>query len=247
MRGIRKPCPPGDVSPDGQPARTFTEAEQTCLEDLKGLVSDSDKTRCARGHFDRLDKSKLRAVMLREQHHLCIYCERRLGGNPIPHIDHWRPLSRNPDLALHWKNLHLSCANAETCDSAKGDQPLRCDASDPDLPWPTECKFERYVGFTSGGEMYVRNDVGIAVATHRGLCYSIGETVLNLNAPALIAARKAAIDSEKSGIARRFKEKTASKTDRDKIADDMLKAAPWPAFVSIRVAWLCKLLGAGRS
>ena len=243
MRGIRKTWPPSNVSPDGQQTRTFTEAEQACLAEL---ASVSDKTQCARGHFDRLDKLKLRVVMLREQHHLCIYCERRLGEIPIPHIDHWRPLSLNPDLALHWKNLHLSCTNAETCDSAKGNQPLRCDDTDPDLPWPTKYAFERYVGFTSGGEMYVRNDVVMDGATRRGLAFTI-QSVLNLDLPALREARKAAIDSERSSIERRFKAKAASKAVRDQTADDMLKTDPFPAFVSIRVAWLRKLLGAGRS
>ena len=168
----------------------------------------------ARSEFDRLDKQKLRREMYREQRSLCIYCEREIAeGYPTPRIDHWRPLSLDPGLALHWKNLYLSCTTPDTCDSAKGDRPFRWDdAGDPHMPWPVDLRYEDVVGFTSRGEIYVRSDVAFtnlasADATRRALELAIAgrhngdrvrRSIVNLNHPALIAARSAAVDGERT-------------------------------------------------
>lgn len=107
MRGFSKPWPPADISPDGQPQRSLADAEQAFLVDLQNAPN---RTAFARRAFDGLEKGKLRVAMYREQRSLCVYCERRVEERfPFPPIDHWRPVSRNPELALHWKNLHLSC------------------------------------------------------------------------------------------------------------------------------------------
>jgi hypothetical protein len=60
MRGISKPWPPADVSPDGQAACTLVRAEQ---EYRAALPTAQDKTAFARAQFDRLEKHKLREVM----------------------------------------------------------------------------------------------------------------------------------------------------------------------------------------
>lgn len=252
MRGLRKPWPPANVSPDNQQPCRFIDAEQTFIT---ALATATNRTLCARGHFDQLEKSRLREVMLREQGHLCVYCERRLGEYPTPRIEHWRPLSLNHEVALHWKNLYLSCASLETCDTAKGNRHLRWADTEPDLPWPTECDFERYIGFTSGGEMYVRGDVMIDEATRRALAVAIDDqqdgerripAVVRLNHPSLVEARAAALDSERTRMKLRYLNKTVSRDERDQVASERLDANPLPEFVSIRVAWLRKMLGAGR-
>ena len=57
MRGLSKPWPPRDMSPDGQAPRRFVDAER---EYLTTLLDRPDRTRFARTEFDRLDKGKLR-------------------------------------------------------------------------------------------------------------------------------------------------------------------------------------------
>ncbi len=253
MRGVRKPQPPRDVSPHEQPPRPLQRAERDFLE---ALPIATDKAAFARSTFNALEKPKLRAVLYGEQGSLCVYCECRISeGYPAPRIDHWRPLSLNPDRALHWRNLYLSCANPAPCDCRKHENPLRADAGDPDLPWPMDHHYERCVGFSSLGEIYVRSDAPLNDAQRKALVLAIGvphdnamkdNGILNLNYPALTAARSAAIDSERTRLEGRFKNKTASRFEREAVAFNHLGADRLPEFVSIRVGWLRKTLGLGR-
>lgn len=253
MRGISKPWPPTDVYPDDHEPATLRKAEDTYLAELQGM---RNQVSFARSEYCRLAKPKLRIEMYREQRSLCIYCERRLSeGFPPPRIDHWQPLSVEPRLALHWKNLYLSCTTRETCDIAKRDRPLRWDDTDPHMPWPVELQYEDVVGFTSRGEIYVRSDVALPDATRRALELAIADRpdgarvrrgIVNLNHPALVAARAAAIDNERTRIARDFENRTASRHERQERGTRLLGQDPRPAFVSIRVAWLRKTLGRGR-
>src|ERR1051325_2629739 len=113
MRKIRKPWPPGDISPDGQLPRSLGDAER---EYLAALQNRNERTAFARSEFERLNKLKLREMMYREQRFICVFCERQIGeGHPRPRIDHWKPLSLNHEFAMHWKNLYLSCPATETC------------------------------------------------------------------------------------------------------------------------------------
>ena len=253
MRGLSKPWPPSNVSPDGQAPRRFVDAERAYRT---ALPHSSNKTRFARTEFDRLDKGKLRKVMSGEQSSLCVYCERRLSENGEPaHVEHWRPLSGAPEHALHWRNLYLSCATIDTCDGTKGNRHLRWDDADPDLPWPTELDYERLVGFDSDGRMYVRDDVNIDEATRKALELAIDDhrhggdrrrAILNLNHPTLVAGRRAALDSERTRMEKDFENRTATRDPREERAAQLLGRGRLPAFVSIRVAWLRKRLGRGR-
>ena len=265
MRGLSKPWPPRNVSPDGQAPRRFVDAEREYLTALRG---SANRTRFARTEFDRLDKGKLREVMSGEQASLCVYCERRLpedgerahisrlseNGGPA-RIEHWIPLNGAPKYALHWRNLYLSCAAIDTCERAKGNRRLRWDDADPDLPWPTECDYERLVGFDSDGRMYVRDDVNIDEATRRALDLAINDhrhggdrrrAILNLNHPKLMGRRRAALDSERTRMEKDFKNRTATRGEREERATRLLGQERLPAFVSIRVAWLRRTLGQGR-
>ena len=253
MRGLAKPWPSSNVSPDGQAPRSFAEAEREYRAALPGRA---DRVKFARAEFDRLDKRKLRQVMYGEQGALCVYCERELSEDDSPpHVEHWRPLSSDPERALHWWNLYLSCATTDTCDGAKGDRPLKADDADPDLPWPTELDYERLVGFTSRGEIYVRDDVSMDETTRNALELAIDDrgydggrrrAILNLNHPTLVAARRAALDSERTRLRRDFERRTASRHDRAARAAGLLGRGRLPAFVSIRVSWLRRTLGRGR-
>ncbi len=247
MRGIRKPRRPSDAYPNGQAQVSLRQAENAYLA---ALPTAPDPVSFARSEFDQLDKPKLRAVMYREQRSLCIFCERRVSeGHPTPRIDHWYPLSCNPNLALQWTNLHLSCSSLETCDSAKDNHPFAA------MPLPVNFRYEDFVGFTSGGEIYVRSDVPLPNATRQALKLAIEDfpagpqlqrSIINLNHPALVAARAAQVDAERTRLQKAFRNTTATRVQRNQRATQLLGQHPRPAFVSIRVAWLRKTLGRGR-
>ncbi len=252
MRGLEKPRPPANVSPDGQALRPFVDAEQ---EYLAALGSTANKARFARTAFNQLDKAKLREVMHGEQGSICVYCERRLSeGVPPPPVEHWRPLNAVPEFAIHWNNLYLSCPTRDTCDNRKGARPLKAKDTDPDLPWPTDFPYECVVGFTSAGNMYVRNDIDLDQGTRDALELAIGDgqsggqprrAILNLNHPTLLEARRAALDSERKRLERDFSQHTPSGEDRANRATQILDRHPLPEHVSIRVTWLRKTLGRG--
>ena len=253
MRGITKTCPPGDVYPAGQEPASLREAEQTYLATLPEA---SNQASFARSEFNGLEKRKLRDVMYREQHSLCIYCERRVvEDHPAPRIDHWYPLSRNPELALRWKNLYLSCHKPETCDSAKADHPFRWDDADSHMPWPVDLRYEDVVGFTTRGEIYVRSDVPLPDAIRQALEFAIADRVdgdrvrpgiVNLNDPALVKARVAAVRGERIRMERDRRDRAATRDEREERAAQLLGRGPLPEFVSIRVAYLRDTLGRGR-
>ena len=253
MRSVSKPWPPGDVYPDGHDPTSQREAEASYLA---ALPNAHDQVSFARSEFDGLDKHKLRTVMYREQRSLCVYCERQIGAShETPRIDHWYPLSRDPGLALHWRNLYLSCPRPETCDSAKGDHPFRWDDPDSHVPWPVDLQYEDVVGFTSRGEIYVRVDVALPAATRRAIELAIADrtdgarvrrSIVNLNDPALVRARLAAVRGERKRLERDFKNRTATRDEREERASLLLGRGRLPEFVSIRVAWLRKTLGRGR-
>lgn len=254
MRGLEKPSPPSNVSPEGQVPRAFSDAER---QYAAALPDRTNKVRFARTAFDALDKAKRREVMYAEQKSLCVYCERSLKEiDPAAHVEHWRPRSRAPEYALHWPNLYLSCSTEDTCGVRKDDRPLRADDADPDLPWPTQLDYEELVGFTSGGEMYVRDDVHMDGATRRALGLAIDDdrqggrrrrpAILNLNHPTLVAARRAAMDGERTRLGRGLGQGAISTEDRVARADSLLGRDLCPPFVSIRVSWLRRSLGRGR-
>ena len=90
-----------------------------------------------RTHFDQLDKKKVRAVLLAEQHCLCAYCMLPISndGNST-NIEHWAPLSKKKSNALDYQNFLATCKGGATqefaggelkklticCDAKKGDE-----------------------------------------------------------------------------------------------------------------------------
>ena len=254
MRGVEKSSPPSNVSPDGQIPRGLAEAEEEYLAALPGRPN---RVKFANVAYGGLEKVRLREVMHREQKSLCTYCERAVSETgSSAHVEHWRPRSRAPEYALHWRNLYLSCSTKDTCGIHKADRPLKADDADPDLPWPTELDYEELVGFTSRGEMYVRDDVRMEGATRRALELAIGDgrqdgggrrrAILNLNHATLVEARSAALDSERTRLRRAFEGRTPSRAVRAMRARRLLERRQLPAFVSIRVSGLRRTLGQGR-
>ncbi len=253
MRRISKPWPPGNVSPEGQDPQSMKAAEKSFLVSVRG---SSDPARHARiQFFDCLDKSKLREVLLKEQRYLCVYCQARIGETTIPRIEHWRPLSEVPELALRWQNLYLSCAFNATCDSAKGDRRLAWDEDDEDLPWPTDAPYHDWLGYSRGGKIYVQSNAPLSTAQRKALELALDDrrdgdrqrtSILNLNHPSLVSARKAIIDSERSRMDTDYPKRRASSEARHSRASGMLARKKYAKFISVRVAWLTKTMGKNR-
>ena len=123
------------------------------------------------------------------------------------------------------------------------------------MPRPVDFRYEDVVGFTSRGEVYIRLDVALPDASRRAFEAALAghvdgaqvrRSIVNLNHPALVEARAAAVDSERVRIKKDFEDRTATRDERDERATQLLDRDSRPAFVSIRVAWLRKRLGRGR-
>ncbi|WP_437659810.1 retron system putative HNH endonuclease [Sorangium sp. So ce1182] len=251
MRRVPKASPPKNVSPSGQQPCSLHQAE---LQLKASLPDAANKVHHARERFDALDKKELRKVMFEEQKHICVYCERRVkekeGVEPPP-IEHWKPLKHYPHLALHWKNLYLSCDSRETCDDCKKHRRLVGNEEDhEDLPWPSDTQYETWLGFTSDGWAYVRKDAPIDDAKRKALQLALAgyeeQGILGLNHPALRAARRDAIDDEQARMEKDFPDRHASTDDRRARAEERLNENPYPPHVSVRVAYLRKTLGKKR-
>jgi uncharacterized protein (TIGR02646 family) len=227
VRSVTKGPAPRNVRPSTQTAQSLKTAAIRFAIALPEANSAQD---FARSEFDSLDKRTLRKALAEEQRESCIFCEARI--NPArSRIDHWEPVSSRPDLALDWRNLHLSCDAAATCDTAKGESTLG-------LPWPSACPLESWVGFTSDGEIIARSGPHVDA-----LAAALGPSVLNLNHPTLREARRAALNGLREAIALRFTSRTVTKAQRERWATDDLAADPRPPFVSVRAAWLRGDLG----
>ncbi|MDR0965155.1 MAG: TIGR02646 family protein [Myxococcales bacterium] len=238
MRRVRKTRPPANVSPEGQAACSLQEKAHRFLQELEKAPNRSSH---ARATFDSLHKAKLRDVLLREQHHLCIYCECRVEDDSRHPIEHWRPLGAEPEHALNWKNLYLSCPTKETCDGAKDCSRLAVSEEAEQLPWPTDIDYERCVDFTSGGKVFVRPDSPLTHDQRSALNLAIS-SILKLNAPRLVAARKGAIDSEKSSIDSDFNDRKVPTEALSVRVNSLLdeKNEKHLPYVSARVAYLQK-------
>ena len=123
------------------------------------------------------------------------------------------------------------------------------------MPWPVYLRYQDVVGFTTRGEIYVRSDVPLSDAIRQALELTIADRadgdrvlrgIVNLNDPALVKARVAAVRGERKRMERDFRNRTATRSEREERASRLLGRGPLPEFVSIRVAWLRKTLGRGR-
>jgi uncharacterized protein (TIGR02646 family) len=249
MRRISKPWPPQNVSPQGQAPQSLKEAEKHLRKSLQGIDDRAKRSLRSRDRFDSLDKKKLREVLLKEQRHLCVYCQRWLEGSNPP-IEHWQPLSEVPELALRWENLYLSCSTRSTCDSVKKSYRLAWDKADDDLPWPTDAPYHDWIGYTKLGKAYVRTNAPLSTARRKALELALEDrsdgnrkSILNLNDRKLVAARKGVIDSERRFLRKSFGDRRVSLEERAARAERLLSETEYREFISVRVAWLTKTMG----
>lgn len=258
MRGVRKSRSPADVGKEGRSQLSLKRAAADLAVLLKACPLTEHVER-ARFAFDDLEKSKLRQILLEDQHHLCAYCETEVIDDPNEHppVDHWEPLGKAPGLALSWGNLYLSCSGKDTCDRKKKGERLVWDDADPSLPPPCAFQYERFLGFGRGGDVYVRRTAALSDVQRRALELAIDdredsgikrESLLGLNHRDLVAARKAVLDRERSRIERLFPNAHASISapERRSRAQSLLGPGPRESFVSARVSWLEGRVGKDR-
>lgn len=238
MRRLTKGPPPANVA---HPTQEPTSLAAWDAAYQVSVATAADPSKHARSRFDDMHKRYLRDVLFVEQRYLCVYCERAIDEvQPPPPIDHWNPLSLFLDQVFDWNNLHLSCRTVDTCDDRKKDDALN-------LPWPVSFQYEDVLGFTSGGRMYVRNDISVLPQLRQALEVAledqpgppVARSTLNLNHPALRAARAAAIESEEG-------ESPATPAQQQQRITVLLAQARREDFMSARLAALNGQLGVGR-
>jgi uncharacterized protein (TIGR02646 family) len=106
------------------------------------------------------DKAKVRDALLRDQGHLCAYCQRRIPTKDgRMKVEHWQAQSGGKD-KLRWKNLLGVCLGDERgetgaltgerhCDTARGDAHLFLHPVEHEGPSPLE-----HLQYTSEGEVH---------------------------------------------------------------------------------------------
>ena len=115
-----------------------------------------------------------------------------------------------------------------------------------------DLRYEDVVGFTTRGEIYVRSDATLPDAIRHAVELAIADhtegdrmrrSIVNLNDPALVKARVAAVRGERKRMERDYRNRTATRDQREERASQLLGRDQLPEFVSIRVAWLRKDAG----
>lgn len=129
----------------------------------------------------------LKQALMQEQGEICCYCERRITLDDS-HMEHIKPQSTYPELALEYENIGLSCQNQISKGEPRYCGNLKGNWFDDQLfisPYEQDC--ESFFSFTFDGR--------ITPAKSHDL--SAEETIkrLGLDIPKLIALRKAVIES----------------------------------------------------
>lgn len=196
----------------------------------------------------------VRRALWKEQGHRCAYCERRLR-NPErsdhgTKIEHFHPQSSslwtsdcqrnvgasNSDLAsVSWGNLLLCCDGGEgsgrnfTCDTAKASQEICASFRNP-----KNASVEFLVDIDNSGR-------ASSVAGLPQGSYEVVETVLNLNADHLVAARRRVILELKKRESGRRKNGNLSSNDRDILIERLREAARESDFGATYLSYAARL------
>ncbi len=147
------------------------------------------------------DKNEVREAILRDQGHLCAYCQRRIpvaGGHPTMKVEHWRAQSSGED-DLRWTNLLGVCPGDERletgahhgeqhCDTSRGDQALFLHPVEGQGPSPRD-----HLRYLANGGVAPKE-------TTRQRSVSADIEALNLNAARLRRGRLAVYDALKQRL-----------------------------------------------
>ena len=153
-------------------------------------------------------KRSVKRALMRDQGHICCYCERRITWSEC-HVEHFRPQAGWPELATTWTNLLCSCQRDLTrmeplhCGMRKGswfDERL--------LVSPLSSKCEGRFRYTGDGAIHpAREDDEAAAETIRRL---------GLDIPKLRALRQQAIEAVLDAF------ETLDDSDMAKFAESLL-------------------------
>lgn len=135
------------------------------------------------------EKPQLHESLLQEQGYICCYCQRRISLEDS-HIEHLKPRTHYPELAIEYRNLLASCQGER---EEPPPQPIHCghykkDWYDPNLlvsPLDENC--EQYFTYTELGEIRPTSDQKLQEAAETTI------EKLGLNIDKLRAMRRSAI------------------------------------------------------
>lgn len=220
--------------------------------------------------WDRLDADTRGAVLdklLREQGHLCAYCERSIGDGDMPaHVEHYvprhplrqdypeltwldsgarnasgEPVMRSPDadsLSVDYRNLLAVCSNDKTNDET----PSMCDKSRGNMPLhidPRSKQSLRHLSYRSSGVI----DADSETITRDIGVDDTHRGALNLNNAHLRGMRRSAIVAEVKEINRRVGKTGGQHSRQDAIRSRIRQLLamrdPKLPFYETRLAYLC--------
>lgn len=142
------------------------------------------------------EKPQLHDSLLREQGYICCYCQRRIFLEDS-HIEHLKPRTHYPELAIDYNNLLVSCQGER---EEPPPLPIHCghykkDWYDPKLlVSPLEENCERYFTYTELGEIRPTSDPKLQEAAETTI------EKLGLNIDKLRAMRRGAIEAITEGL-----------------------------------------------
>lgn len=139
--------------------------------------------------FSKPEKIDVHNALLEEQGFICCYCGMRINRE-ASHIEHLKPRSTYPELALDYKNLLASC-QGESEESPP--EPVHCGHKkgkwyDEHMVSPLKTNCTDFFKYNGNGEILSKEDLG------KPNYAEITIDKLGLNIPKLIAMRREAID-----------------------------------------------------
>jgi uncharacterized protein (TIGR02646 family) len=112
--------------------RILKDPEPECL--IKWKIENKHLSVTFRDDFQNPQKKETHCALIREQGHVCCYCQSRIDRRSS-HIEHFKPLSIFPELQLDYQNLHASC-------ECGGQHPGQSECDEPILADEIEEEFE---------------------------------------------------------------------------------------------------------
>jgi len=157
--------------------------EQDWLAALHRAVTVAEKENATNKYRHAQIKDALDALF----HGKCAYCESKIKHVAYPHIEHYRPKSKFPNLTFDWENLLLACG---VCNSAeyKGDNFPEANDNGPYIN-PCLDKPEDHFQFVYDAKAKLANVYG---KTGRG---RLTEEAFGLNRPDLRTYRSKKIET----------------------------------------------------
>ena len=130
----------------------------------EGEISAVNSKIIRKEFFDQINKQKVRDSLYQEQHGLCAYCMLKLNNHPLHMtIEHFKPLSKNKNLAMDYENFLGVCKGGEDFKLENGEKRIICcDANKGDLDDmqldPQNKEMMDFICYTSDGEIYFKEN-----------------------------------------------------------------------------------------